>query len=51
MKIPYVVFIGKDEESRGMVTLKNMESGEQKELRPEEVIEEVGRAEVPGDVG
>ena len=36
--IPYVVIIGSNELERGMVTLKNMQSGEQQELSFDELI-------------
>jgi histidyl-tRNA synthetase len=36
--IPYVVIIGSNELERGVVTLKNMQSGEQQELSFDELI-------------
>jgi len=37
-KIPYVVILGEDEIKSGLVTIKNMESGEQKTINLEETI-------------
>ena len=39
LQIPYVVIIGEEEEKNGTVSLKNMETGEQKEVSVEEAIE------------
>ncbi len=39
--IPYVVFIGEDEISKGVVKLKDMETGDQLELQPSEAAEKV----------
>jgi histidyl-tRNA synthetase len=39
LNIPYVIFIGEDEILNNNVTIKNMESGEQKTLSLDEVIE------------
>jgi len=36
--IPYVILIGSDEMESGLLTLKNMESGEQQKLSVEEII-------------
>lgn len=36
--IPYVILIGDDEMQSGLLTLKEMQSGEQKKLKTEEVI-------------
>ena len=36
--IPYVILIGSDEMESGLLTLKNMKSGEQQKLTIEEVI-------------
>lgn len=41
LSIPYVVIIGETEESEEKVTFKNMETGEQKLISIEEVIEEL----------
>ena len=41
LKIPYVAIIGEEEEKNGTVSLKNMESGEQKEVKIEEAIKEL----------
>ena len=41
LKIPYVAIIGEEEEKNGTVSLKNMESGEQKEAKIEEAIKEL----------
>ncbi|MGZ4057187.1 MAG: His/Gly/Thr/Pro-type tRNA ligase C-terminal domain-containing protein, partial [Bacteroidia bacterium] len=38
-KIPFVVIIGSDEMQSGMLTLKNMESGEQEKLSIDNIIE------------
>jgi histidyl-tRNA synthetase len=37
--IPYVLLIGSDEMLSGLLTLKNMHTGEQKKLKSEEIIE------------
>ena len=37
-QIPFVVIIGEDELSSGLLTLKNMETGEQQKLNLEEVM-------------
>jgi histidyl-tRNA synthetase len=37
--IPYVVLAGENEINAGKVTLKNMETGEQQLLTPEELIQ------------
>ncbi|MGB0524878.1 MAG: histidine--tRNA ligase [Flammeovirgaceae bacterium] len=39
--IPYVIMAGSNEMESGLLTLKNMESGEQEKLRIEEIIEKV----------
>ena len=39
LKIPYVIVIGEDEIASGKLTLKNMETGEQKQNTIEEIIE------------
>ena len=39
LKIPYVAVIGEEEEKNGTVTLKNMATGEQKEMTIENMIE------------
>lgn len=39
--IPYVAFIGEDELRRGVVTLKDMRSGEQREMPAEELVKEI----------
>ena len=38
LKIPYVVFIGEDEINNSTITIKNMENGEQKNTKIEEII-------------
>lgn len=38
-KIPYVIIIGEDEEKSGLVTLKNMETGEQNTISVRDAIE------------
>ena len=38
LNVPYVAIIGEDEEKRGTVSLKNMETGEQKEVNIDELI-------------
>ena len=40
-KIPYVVFLGEDEISRGVVKVKEMTSGQQQELTPEEAVRSI----------
>ena len=42
--IPYVVIIGEDERKEGVVTLKNMSSGEQLKLTQDELIKELNQA-------
>ena len=37
--IPYVALMGEEEIQKGVVTLKEMESGEQKQLTPDELVE------------
>ena len=37
LKIPYVAIIGEEEEKNGTVSLKNMETGEQEEIRVEDL--------------
>ena len=37
--IPYVALMGEEEIKKGMVTLKEMESGEQRQLTPDELVE------------
>ena len=37
----YVALIGENEIASGLVSLKNMQTGEQKSLTPEQVIEEI----------
>lgn len=38
-KIPYIIIIGEDEEKSGLVTLKNMETGEQNTISVSDAIE------------
>jgi histidyl-tRNA synthetase len=38
-KIPFVILIGSDEMESGLLTLKNMKSGEQEKLSSEQIIE------------
>ncbi len=40
-KIAYVVFIGGDEMSKGVLKLKNMTSGEEKEIKSDELIKHI----------
>ncbi len=40
-KIPYVVLIGSDEMETGLLTFKNMQSGEQQKLAVEQIVEVV----------
>ena len=44
--IPFVVFLGEDEIAMGKATLKNLASGEQQTLLPQELIETVRKAAV-----
>ena len=37
--IPFVALAGDDEISNGVVTLKNMQTGEQKKVTPSELVE------------
>ena len=41
LKIPFVAIIGEDEEKNGTVSLKNMQTGEQEELKIEEAIKKL----------
>ena len=41
--VPYVALIGETELQSGVVTLKDMHSGEQTQLTPEQIIEKVNR--------
>ena len=41
--VPYIVLIGEDEAAKGLVALKNMQTGEQQVLTAEEAIQIVGR--------
>ena len=38
IKVPFVVLLGEDELSEGVISVKNMKTGEQKKLRPEEAV-------------
>ena len=38
LQIPYVIVIGEDEIEKNVVTLKNMETGEQETLSLEEIV-------------
>jgi histidyl-tRNA synthetase len=40
-KIAYVVFVGADEMEKGLVKLKNMTSGEEKEIKSDELIKHI----------
>ena len=39
--IPFVALVGENEMNEGKVTLKNMETGEQKLITPEELVSEL----------
>ena len=41
LQIPYVAIIGEEEEKNGTVSLKNMETGEQKEVSIDELVEKL----------
>ena len=41
LKIPYVIVIGEEEIKNNVVTLKNMETGEQNTIKIEEAIEKI----------
>ena len=41
LRIPFVAIIGEDEEKNGTVSLKNMETGEQEELKIEEAVKKL----------
>ncbi len=43
-KIPFVLFLGEDEVSSGVVTCKNMTTGEQTKGTPDEIVAAVGSA-------
>ena len=40
-KIPYVIIVGEEEIETKILTLKNMETGEQKKLTIDEIINEI----------
>ena len=42
LKVPYVVFLGEDEISKGVVKVKDMVTGDQTEMTPEEAISAIG---------
>lgn len=44
LKIPYVVFLGEDEISKGVVKVKDMTSGDQEELTPAAAAEKIAAA-------
>lgn len=39
--IPYVIMVGESEMEEGLVSLKNMETGDQDKLTPEQLIEKL----------
>ena len=39
--VPFVALVGENEMAQGKVTLKNMETGEQQLVTPEELIEKI----------
>ena len=41
-QIPFVALAGENEMLSGKITLKNMETGEQQMLSPDELIEQMG---------
>ena len=41
LQIPYVAIIGEEEEKKGTISLKKMETGEQAEMSIEQVIEKI----------
>ena len=41
LQIPFVAVIGEEEEKNGTVSLKNMETGEQKEIKVEDLIDKI----------
>ena len=41
LKIPYVIVIGEEEIKNNVVTLKNMETGEQDTIKIEDAIEKI----------
>ena len=43
MGVPYIVLIGEDEAAKGLVALKNMQTGEQQVISAEEAIQIVKR--------
>ena len=43
-EIPFVALVGEQEMKDGFITLKDMESGEQKRLSPEELVERLSSA-------
>ncbi|MEA4814520.1 MAG: histidine--tRNA ligase [Oscillospiraceae bacterium] len=50
-KIPYCVFIGEDEIKNGVVSVKNMTSGEQKALAPDDAAAEIKAGLAPLGAG
>ena len=41
LQIPYVAIIGEEEEKNGTVSLKNMKTGEQEEIKVEDLINKI----------
>ena len=39
--VPFVLFLGEDEVNAGVVTLKNMKSGEQEKLSPADAADKI----------
>ena len=39
--VPYVIFLGEDEISQGVAAVKNMETGEQVKLSPDQAVEAI----------
>ncbi len=44
IKTPFVVLIGEDEISAGVLSVKNMETGEQVSLKPEDAVQHISKA-------
>jgi histidyl-tRNA synthetase len=41
-KIPFVALVGEQELEQGLITLKEMESGKQEQLTPDQLLKKLG---------
>ncbi|MCK7536686.1 MAG: His/Gly/Thr/Pro-type tRNA ligase C-terminal domain-containing protein [Marinilabiliales bacterium] len=41
-KIPFVILVGENEMQKGLLTVKNMVSGEQSEMKFDELLQKLG---------